>query len=165
MCSSFQTKDLLMILSGPEPQRSILENIFLHQLKRYNGTATIIRGVFDDSSVASFNKITVLNYTSAIELNRIICHSEIVICRAGYTSVMDILKLGKKSILIPTPGQAEQEYLAAYMHEKKLTYSINQDNFHLETTLETALQFHFKIMEEPMDEYKKAIQELVATLK
>lgn len=160
-----KTNDLLIILSGPEPQRSILEYVFLQQLKGYGGIATLIRGVFDNSPIASFNKITVLNYTSANELNRIMCTSEIVISRAGYTSIMDILKLGKKSILIPTPGQAEQQYLASYMHKKKLACAINQENFCLETALETALQFHIESVEEPMDKYKKAIEELVTTLK
>lgn len=160
-----KTNDLLIILSGPEPQRTILEKMILTQLKSYQGTAIVIRGVFDDNSVASFNNTTVLNFTSAIELNRFICNSEIIIARAGYTSIMDILKLDKKSILIPTPGQAEQEYLATYMHTKKLAYSVSQESFCLESALKNVSQFSFKSIHEPMEEYKKVIADLVHGLK
>lgn len=160
-----ETNDLLIILSGPEPQRAILEKIILHQLIGFPGNAIVVRGVFDDSSVASFNNITVLNNASSLELNSLICNSRIIISRAGYTSIMDMLKLGRKSILIPTPGQAEQEYLAVYLHEKKLAYAVNQEGFRLQTVLEIVGQFAIERIEESMEQYKKPIEELVNSLK
>jgi predicted glycosyltransferase len=49
---------------------------------------------------------------NAEELNQIICASEFVVARCGYSTIMDLIKLQKRALLIPTPGQPEQEYLA-----------------------------------------------------
>jgi len=67
--------------------------------------------------------------------------AEYVISRSGYSTVMDIATLGKKSIFIPTPGQTEQEYLAQYLSEKKIAFSISQKDFELQDTLEKASIF------------------------
>jgi UDP:flavonoid glycosyltransferase YjiC (YdhE family) len=160
-----KTTDLLVILSGPEPQRGLLENILIDQLKTFPGTGVFVRGTTEDHSIASFNNITVLNYLSGAELNTLMCNSAIVICRAGYTSVMDILKLGKKAILIPTPGQAEQEYLAMYLHQKKLAVMSNQKRFSLETVLEMVNGSSLEVMSKPMDRYRRIVQEFSHSLK
>ena len=104
--------DILIILSGPEPQRSLLEEKLMTGLKTYAGNAVLIRGLpGNDSEINSSANVSVLNYVSGEELNRLICSSELVISRCGYTTVMDMVKLRKRAVLIPTPGQAEQEYL------------------------------------------------------
>jgi UDP-N-acetylglucosamine:LPS N-acetylglucosamine transferase len=111
-----------IILSGPEPQRTILESILTKKLKNINNKI-IIGG------------IPGINYVSTKELNKLICSSEIIICRSGYTSMMDLIKLKKKIIVIPTPGQTEQEYLAKYLSEKKLCITINQKDLLLHNFL------------------------------
>jgi UDP-N-acetylglucosamine:LPS N-acetylglucosamine transferase len=58
-----------------------------------------------------------------------ILDSAIVICRPGYSTLMDLATLGKNAILIPTPGQTEQEYLAEYLMDKGFFYSVSQGNF------------------------------------
>jgi UDP-N-acetylglucosamine transferase subunit ALG13 len=158
------TKRLLIILSGPEPQRTIAEKIILDQLQTYTGTAVVVRGVFDNSSIKPFGKISIVNNATSVELNRLFCEAEIVISRAGYTSVMDILKLKKRSILIPTPGQAEQEYLALYLRNKKIAYSISQKNFCLNKALEDSAGFNLVRIEEPMELFKNVVDELVRSL-
>lgn len=100
-----KTIEILVILSGPEPQRTRLEKIILLQLKGFRGRGVFIRGVFDNSTLSSFSDISILNQVSSAELNRLICHAQIVICRAGYTSIMDILKLGKKVFSSQHPGR------------------------------------------------------------
>ncbi len=127
-----------ILLSGPEPQRTILESIITEQFKNVNDTV-IIRG------------IPRVNYVSASELNKIICESEIVICRSGYTSMMDLIKLKKKIIVIPTPGQSEQEYLAEYLSEKNYIASINQDKLSFESIQNIMTDFQPQYYSEEID--------------
>ena len=156
--------EFVIILSGPEPQRTILENIVLKQLKNFNGNAVFIRGVFDDSSAPSVNNTIVLNSVPASELNRLICNAKIMISRAGYTSIMDFVKLAKKTIVIPTPGQAEQEYLATCLHERKLAFAVSQDKFSLKTTLQEAREFTVEYLTVSTEEYKKVVKEFSNSL-
>ena len=100
---------LLIILSGPEPQRSILENKIIDEISQYNGTATIVRGLPDSSLfIPSTNMIRFYNHLSTEDMCKEMGQAEYVISRCGYSTVMDLVQLQKKSILIPTPGQTEQ---------------------------------------------------------
>jgi len=102
----------IAILSGPEPQRSILEAELLIKLNHTRGKHVLIRGTNVTYEYTIKDHVKVYNLTNTETLNKLICSSEKVICRPGYTSLLDLLKLGKDAILIPTPGQAEQGYLA-----------------------------------------------------
>lgn len=62
--------------------------------------------------------ITIYSFVSWEERNDLFKKSKVVISRAGYTTVMDLIKLWKKAILFPTPNQTEQEYLAKYLWRK-----------------------------------------------
>ncbi len=158
--------DLLIILSGPEPQRTIFENKILEQLISIKGNIFIIRGLPDESNKpANFNNITIENHLPASELNKVISKSKIVICRSGYTSVMDLAALKKRAILIPTPGQTEQEYLAKYLMEKRYFLSVQQKDFSIEKALDKAGTFHFETLEFQKEEYKKTVAEFVNSLK
>ena len=165
-CSEHVIKnDLVIILSGPEPQRTILEAILLRELKTFNGTALIVRGLQDPEPLPSFDKISIINYASASELNKLICTAGIIICRAGYTSVMDMLKLGKKAILIPTPGQAEQEYLAKHLEKNKLAVIAQQEGFRLQTAVEAANGTTLNAFNNSGDTYKTAVRLLVTSVR
>lgn len=136
---------LLIILSGPEPQRSILENIIVHQIAHYNGSATILRGLPASlSMIPSTNTIHFYNHLSAEKMNAEMQKAEFVIARSGYSTIMDIVKLKKKSILIPTPGQTEQEWLAKYISEKQFAYCVQQKNFSLNESLGKAKNFSYR---------------------
>ena len=120
---------LLFILSGPEPQRTILENKIINEVSHYPGTATIVRGLPSRRSVIpSTGMIKFYNHLSTKELNEEIEKADWVISRSGYSTIMDLAKLQKKSILIPTPGQTEQEYLAKELWQKKIAFSVEQKN-------------------------------------
>jgi len=56
----------------------------------------------------------------------------VIISRSGYSTIMDLVRLNKSAILIPTPGQTEQEYLAKLMMERKWFYAVSQNDFNLE---------------------------------
>jgi UDP-N-acetylglucosamine transferase subunit ALG13 len=136
---------LFISLSGPEPQRTMLENIVINDISHYNGTATIVRGLPGTRSIIpSTNDIQFYNHLSTAEYNNEMERAEYVISRSGYSTVMDLMRLGKKSILIPTPGQTEQEYLGEYLLQKKKAYSVVQNKFKLVETLQAAKQFEYE---------------------
>ena len=112
--------DALIVISGPEPQRSILEKIMLEQSEHSNKKIALVRGLPKEQATFKHNKIAVFNHLKAEELNKLICTSELIICRSGYTTIMDMLKLKKKMVVIPTPGQPEQEYLAKHLSQNNL---------------------------------------------
>lgn len=137
---------LLIILSGPEPQRSILENKIINDIAHYPGSATIVRGLPGALTlIPSTNTIRFYNHLPAEELNKEMGGSEYIISRSGYSTIMDIIKLEKKTVLIPTPGQTEQEYLAKYLQEKKIAVSISQKNFSISSALQLAKSFSYVI--------------------
>ena len=154
--------DLLIILSGPEPQRTIFENRIIAQLKGYSGNAVLVRGLPEQRETPFISSnISVHNHLATGQMNQLICRSSFIIGRSGYSTIMDLVSLGKKSILVPTPGQPEQIYLAKYLFEKKIIYSVNQDEFDLQSSLEAAKNFPFlKQPNQPNSLLSDAISEL-----
>jgi hypothetical protein len=93
--------------------------------------------------------------------------ADYVICRSGYSSLMDMLAMGKKAILIPTPGQTEQEYLAALMHRKKIFMSAKQHKFDIQTSILNASLFPYRTIEygNDFEIHKKVLENWIADLK
>lgn len=126
-----------MVLSGVEPQRSMLESQILNQLENYSGEVFFVRGVFDSKELTSSKKdLTIKNYLLSTELEMVLNQSNIVLARSGYSTIMDLAVLGKKSFFIPTPGQTEQEYLAFELDRKGLVPFSNQHEFSVENLIE-----------------------------
>ena len=122
--------DLLVLLSGPEPQRSQLEDKLLTELKNYSGKVIFIRGlVTKKQETREFGSIKIYNYMLSCDLEKTINSSKLILSRSGYTTIMDLAKLGKKAIFIPTPGQFEQLYLAEKLDINFIAQSYNQDEF------------------------------------
>ncbi len=124
--------DFLAIISGPEPQRTIFENGLTKALLKRNENAMIVLGKPEKKTHKKINNLTIISHLKSEELNLAILESELVICRSGYSTIMDLEKLEKKAFLIPTPGQTEQEYLANQLHKKKICYSQKQTDFNFE---------------------------------
>ncbi|MFT3979143.1 MAG: glycosyltransferase [Ferruginibacter sp.] len=141
-----EEKKLLIVLSGPEPQRSIWEEQLLQQLKTYQGKVVLVRGLPqpDVPGIEAGDHCTVHNYLSSEALAVQMLQAAMVICRSGYSTVMDLAALDKKAILVPTPGQGEQEYLGQYLMEEKFFYSCTQEQFRLEDALKNVQDFPFK---------------------
>ena len=158
--------DLLVSISGPEPQRTIFEEQLLNELKTYTGKVLFIRGLPDNSQELKIENpsVEIKNHLCASELNAAIQQSDIVLSRCGYTTIMDLIKLQKKAVLVPTPGQTEQEYLAAYLLKKKIFYTTNQNDFNLQTSLQKANTFPFSFTNYSMDQYKNVIHQFVQSL-
>ncbi len=128
---------LAIVLSGPEPQRTNLEKILLKQLVNFPDRVCFVRGVVNDATppLVDNKNFFIQNYLTADKLNQVLNESEIVVCRSGYSSLMDLVKLGKRAILIPTPGQTEQEYLAEYLSEIGGFVAAEQADFELKKAL------------------------------
>ncbi|KDN56731.1 glycosyltransferase [Flavobacterium seoulense] len=134
--SRIQTKkvdkkyDLMIILSGPEPQRGLLEEKLKQEIKLYNGTILFVKGIIEkDQKKEQIENVTFFNFMHSRQLEQALNESEIIICRSGYTSIMDLAKLNKKAFFIPTPGQYEQEYLARKLKKEGLVPYAEQDLF------------------------------------
>lgn len=139
----FKDIDLLIVLSGPEPHRGMFEKILINQLHDIPYKTLLVRGL---AGMYEFRKISntvsTVSYLNAKELNRLILMAKWVVCRSGYSSVMDLVRLQKKAVLVPTPGQTEQEYLARYLKERGYFYSVAQKHFILEDAIDNIPEFY-----------------------
>ncbi|HLG35585.1 MAG TPA: glycosyltransferase [Bacteroidia bacterium] len=124
--------DLLALLSGTEPQRTVLEKILIEQIQKTNYKTLLVRGVTEEQKqFIHQNNLTIVSHLNSHELLTAINESGIILCRSGYSTLMDLAATGKKAILIPTPGQTEQEYLAEELSAKKFFFSALQKIFSL----------------------------------
>jgi len=131
--------DILALISGPEPQRTVIETKIRGQLEKSMLNYFIVRGKLDgDDHVRSEKEA---NHLTSEALNEVIASSELIISRSGYTTIMDLCKLGKKAIFIPTPGQTEQEYLAKELKRLGITFYQEQNEFDLTTALEESKKY------------------------
>jgi UDP-N-acetylglucosamine transferase subunit ALG13 len=145
-------KHLLILLSGPEPQRTVLENLLIQQLNDYKGPIVFARGLPGESTLLNLSSnICVYNHLPAEELNQKMNEASLVISRCGYSTVMDLAALKKKSILIPTPGQTEQEYLSKHLMKNNFALCIAQNKFGLKNALELSAQFTYRVENFPSE--------------
>lgn len=128
-----KTYDLLAMVSGPEPQREMIEDIFKVELKHFKGDVLLIKGKIEDKqTIEKDGNLTIYNYMMGKELEDAFNQSDLVISRSGYTTLMDVAKLGKPAFFIPTPGQFEQKYLAKRLKKMKLAPACKQHKFKVE---------------------------------
>lgn len=160
--------DLLALISGPEPQRTNLEELLLAQIKQMPGLKVlIVSGRPDEASEKEIIPgVTQVSHLDAKALNEAMLAADMVLSRSGYTTLMDLAKLDKKAILIPTPGQSEQEYLGKYLMQKGYFYSVPQLRFNLREALNATRTFPFTPFRQGqnMDAYKKVVRDFVKTL-
>ena len=120
---SFQARqfDLVAVLSGPEPQISIFEELICSQIQNLTCTGIVVRGMRrapDQLQDTVHPKYTLVSHLDSNNFARILIQADHVICRSGYSGIMDLIALGIQAIFVPTPGQTEQEYLASRLAEK-----------------------------------------------
>ena len=114
-----QDIDVLILLSGPEPNRTQLEIKLTSIFKTSSKKVYLIQGVVEKiQKTTKENQLTIVNFMLTKQLEHTLNLSKMVICRAGYSSVLDLVSLRKKALLIPTKFQNEQEYLAKYLQQK-----------------------------------------------
>lgn len=103
---------ILVVLSGPEPQRSVLEKNIKNKLSKRTEKMLCVQGKTEQYLISQDKNCTTVSYLNSNDLFAAFQKANTIICRAGYSTIMDLATLGKKAILIPAEGQTEQEYLA-----------------------------------------------------
>ncbi|HQW13096.1 MAG TPA: glycosyltransferase [Saprospiraceae bacterium] len=136
-CNEVPVRDFVAVLSGPEPARTELERLIITQFRDLSYSLLLVRGLpgieipFSDMP----DHIETVTYLTSEHMNEAICTSRYVITRSGYTSVMDLSILGKSAILIPTPGQPEQEYLGVRLTDHDCFVVGSQKGLNLESLI------------------------------
>ncbi|MGB1242072.1 MAG: glycosyltransferase [Chitinophagales bacterium] len=159
--------NIVAVLSGPEPQRTVFEDLLKEQMLQSNLKILLVRGMTEKQKFESLNDyIQVVNFLAAKELNQVLLAADVVIARSGYSTIMDLATLNKKAILIPTPGQTEQSYLADYFESKGIFYSSQQSNFNLLKALKESENYSgFGFKSENNVLLKEAIRDLLKSCK
>lgn len=146
--NSHDSTVFLGIVSGPEPQRTLLEKLLWKAGNGLNITFVVIAGTpskDQPNKLIEENKNAKLYaHLAAPALVREIKRAEYIICRGGYTTLMELIPFQKKLIFIPTPGQTEQIYLGKLWQQKNWALCYAQENFKLDIALKEASGFHFK---------------------
>ncbi|MDA7557542.1 glycosyltransferase [Flavobacteriaceae bacterium] len=144
--------DYLLLISGPEPQRTVLEKILLKKFESYQGKVVLVRGVVEaHQTMITVGHIDVYNFLTSADLETKILQSKIIIARSGYTTIMDLAILGKRAFFIPTPGQYEQLYLAKRLEQLNITPFCNQHDFEIKQLHRIHTYKGFEIMANSLD--------------
>jgi len=135
---------ILVILSGQEPQRTELEKLVIAQITDEIKSVVLLRGLpqTEENLEEQKQNLKIYNHLPTAKLEHLIGSAELIICRSGYSSIMDMAAMNKRVLLIPTPGQTEQEYLANYLSEKNLAYAVNQSQLDLKVGIQRALNYN-----------------------
>jgi len=138
-----QDLEYLVMVSGPEPQRTLLEEILLPQVQALDVACTVLLGSpANRAKRVTHGTCTVIPYASTEEKEILMNRAQFIISRSGYTSVMEIAELNKNKVLfIPTPGQTEQEYLSWYYEKKHWVKSVSQYEINLPNDIESASHY------------------------
>lgn len=127
---------LLAVLSGPEPQRSFLQQELIKKLSGLPHKVLLIEGKTEKQTTYTEDNITTISYLNANDLFTALQKTSAIICRSGYSTVMDLAVLGKKAICIPAEGQTEQEYLGKSLSKKGFVVLCEQDKLDIDSALE-----------------------------
>ncbi|MFA4824750.1 MAG: glycosyltransferase family 4 protein [Methanoregula sp.] len=132
--------DYLVLISGPEPQRTKLEEILLPSIHELDGKNVVLLGSPKrKTEITGTDTCTVKGYVSNEEKVDLMNRAKFVICRSGYTTMMELAELKKKhGLFIPTPGQTEQEYLSWYYQKQGWFHSQSQYRLDLAVDLPAA---------------------------
>ena len=135
-----------ILLSGPEPQRTLLEEKMMAGIATVDGKILLVRGKPGSKEILTVpENVTVINHLPTAELQQAILQSDYIVCRGGYTSLMELLSLQKKMLLIPTPGQTEQEYLAKRLMDLHICFSVMQHKLNCAEHFAMAKNYRYQL--------------------
>lgn len=129
-------ENIVALISGPEPQRSFFEQLLFEQLQSINQPAVLIRGVVSPEKNHNVGNVNIIHYLHGAELKKVLSSARLIISRPGYSTLMDLSYLNKKSLFIPTPGQTEQEFLAENLAKKGCAIVQKQSQLNISKALE-----------------------------
>jgi len=130
--------DYLISISGPEPQRSMLEEKITSEISDLSGNIVMTLGKTEKIAEKKKQNITTYTFLKKERREDLLNRSKLVIARSGYSTIMDLGVIKTKGLLIPTPGQIEQEYLGEYHNKQKTFYSVKQENVNIKKDIEIA---------------------------
>ena len=105
-----------LLLTGPNPARNEFLQIALSKLPRTSSLCIVSPEPLDKA----YSEIKNFIAPTTIELNEILCSSNIIVSLAGYTTIMELDQLNKKAFITPTPNQYEQVYLAQNLKHPRI---------------------------------------------
>lgn len=126
---------VVAVISGPEPQRTLLENILTSSLQQVEGKHLLVRGLPAEQGLTEQGNVSIVPHLPGEELSDVMRDAELIVSRSGYTTLMDLMALGRSALVIPTPGQDEQEYLARLHRSTGLFIVQNQNELDLNAAL------------------------------
>ena len=154
--------EILALLSGPEPQRTLLEDLLIRQIAASGKKAVILQGKPEETPEPQTGNIKLLPHLPDAKLAGLIKCAGTIISRPGYSTIMDLAVLGKKAVFIPTPGQTEQKYLAERFKNKKIFYSEPQKSFDLHRALKEQEKYKGLSMDLHFGGLKERIRSVLA---
>lgn len=152
--------DYMIVLSGPEPKRTDFEHVILEQAKRIDKKGLLVRGLPSTSEPIVSESLDSFNYLNDKQISNMAARSELYIGRSGYSTIMDLARLRKCAVLIPTPGQTEQMYLAKHLKDDPQFAMISEDEFQLSYAIETGKKLIVPPSKGSDDLLKQAIDEM-----
>ncbi len=156
--------DIVIILSGPEPQRTLLEEKFTSQALKTDLNILIIQGKPEDYQDVQIKNIRKISHLDDPTMAAYILGAQLIVSRPGYSTLMDLAFLQKKAAFVPTPGQTEQECLAHKLMDEKRAYCQSQNTFDLSKAYQTRHHYQGLSSFENRDALQKAIQSLAGKI-
>ncbi len=154
--------DICVIISGPEPQRTLFEELMIREIEKTSLKAVVVLGIVDRQiPVREFKNGIIYPHLRGSRMEEVIAASEMVISRSGYTTIMDLAVMGKRAIFVPTPGQTEQEYLAERLMKMGLVYYQAQRDFDLKRAMVEAEKYNGLAMDVDLEALSRAVKELL----
>jgi len=126
---------IVAVISGPEPQRSLLEGLLIQHMQRISGEHLLVCGLPDEKACGKIKNVTRIGHMQSGDLANAMLNSEMIVSRSGYTTLMDLAALGRSALIIPTPGQGEQMYLGTLHGASDRFIVQQQDSIDLPTAL------------------------------
>lgn len=160
---SDQKTDVLILVSGPEPQRTRFEELVLAQAEELEGEITAVVGTPDKHFDKRDGRLRIVSHLNALGLQREIASAKLIVSRSGYSTIMDLAAMGKKAVFVPTPGQTEQEYLARLFDEKKMHHSVSQQKLKLADAIRNS-EHYTGFDPIKLDVFKSVLDEFVTSL-
>ncbi len=136
-----QDIDYFISVSGPEPQRSIFEHKVLEQAPRLKGKVVVALGKPEAPGERGSSELRIFGYLNRREQEDVMNRAKLIIARPGYSTLMELVTLGKKALFVPTPGQTEQVYLAKYHRKQGNFHSVDQNSLNLARDVEKAKRY------------------------
>lgn len=159
---------LLILLSGPEPLRTETSKRLWRQALGYKGGRVVFADGSDAANVPASvpPHITYHRRLNDQELTHAVGNAHTIVCRSGYSTIMDLVAMGARAVLLPTPAQTEQQYLGKFLHRNKLFYTVPEKEFDINITVEQYRNFAFSAMPSAagFGMHQQAINEWLGTL-